>query len=206
MESGKLHSAPNIIHLFVRSFVITGIKVLRTNFFSLLFMRSCSFFYIRLDCRATTDSNAIEWRRRTKSTIDQVSFCCCSCCYCWWCCSGTICYFVTVTLLNWCYVHLYSNLLFCTFLCIFSIQFWYLSKYRLAPPNPAYSFLNTIRYSFDESAQSDANLCTDHDHELLKPQVISTWMPSGVGSKPGKRTIFAETQVCCKFIYVRASM
>lgn len=35
----------------------------------------------------------------------------------------------------------------------------------------------------------------DHDHELLKPQVISTWMPNGVGSMPGKRVIFAETQV-----------
>lgn len=70
---------------------------------------------------------------------------------------------------------------------------------RMAQPNPAYSFLNTIRYGFDEAAKSDALLCMDHDHELLKPQVISTWMPSGVGSKPGKRTIFAETQVCCTF-------
>lgn len=66
----------------------------------------------------------------------------------------------------------------------------------MAPPNPAYSFLNTIRYGFDEAAQTDAMLCLDHAHELLKPQVISTWMPAGVGSKPGKRTIFAETQVC----------
>lgn len=69
---------------------------------------------------------------------------------------------------------------------------------RLALPNPAYSFLNTIRYGFDDLVKSDASLCMDHDHELLKPQVISTWMPSGVGSKPGKRTIFAETQVCYK--------
>lgn len=37
--------------------------------------------------------------------------------------------------------------------------------------------------------------CVAHDHELLKPQLISTWMPNGVGSMPGKRTIFAETQV-----------
>lgn len=35
----------------------------------------------------------------------------------------------------------------------------------------------------------------DHDHEKLKPQLISTWMPNGVGAMPGKRVIFAETQV-----------
>lgn len=71
----------------------------------------------------------------------------------------------------------------------------------MAPPNPAYSFLNTIRYGFDDAAQTDAMLCLDHAHELLKPQVISTWMPAGVGSKPGKRTIFAETQVCLSSFY-----
>lgn len=38
-------------------------------------------------------------------------------------------------------------------------------------------------------------ICLDHDHELLKPQLISTWMPNGVGSMPGKRAIFSETQV-----------
>lgn len=35
----------------------------------------------------------------------------------------------------------------------------------------------------------------EHDHELLQPQVISTWMPNGVGSMAGNRVIFAETQV-----------
>lgn len=65
------------------------------------------------------------------------------------------------------------------------------------PTNPAFSFLNTIKYTFaDDTTTSDAMICLDHDHALLKPQVISTWMPSGVGSKPGKRVIFAETQVC----------
>lgn len=38
-------------------------------------------------------------------------------------------------------------------------------------------------------------VCTDHDHELLKPQLISTWMPNGVGAMPGRRMVFAETQV-----------
>lgn len=36
----------------------------------------------------------------------------------------------------------------------------------------------------------------EHDHEELKPQLISTWMPNGIGAMPGKRVIFAETQVC----------
>ncbi|XP_031628947.1 teneurin-a isoform X5 [Contarinia nasturtii] len=76
---------------------------------------------------------------------------------------------------------------------------------KVAPPNPAYSFLNTIRYGFDDAAQTDAMLCMDHDHELLKPQVISTWMPSGVGSKPGKRTIFAETQIVQETIQIPGS-
>lgn len=67
----------------------------------------------------------------------------------------------------------------------------------MATPNPAYSFLNTIHYSFSNDVTSgDITICMDHDHELLKPQVISTWMPNGVGSMPGKRVIFAETQVC----------
>lgn len=39
----------------------------------------------------------------------------------------------------------------------------------------------------------------DHDHEKLKPQLISTWMPNGVGAMPGKRVIFAETQVSSYF-------
>lgn len=66
----------------------------------------------------------------------------------------------------------------------------------MATPNPAYSFLNSIRYSFAEDLTStDAGICMEHDHEQLKPQIISTWMPTGYGSKPGKRVIFAETQV-----------
>lgn len=79
-------------------------------------------------------------------------------------------------------------------------------------PNVAYSFLNTISYHFNDdqpsgqsaaaaataaaaAAAASAAICTAHDHELLKPQLISTWMPNGVGSLPGRRVIFAETQV-----------
>lgn len=66
---------------------------------------------------------------------------------------------------------------------------------RLSTPHPAYSFLNTISYHFTDDVTPSGAICLDHDHELLKPQLISTWMPNGVGSMPGKRVIFAETQV-----------
>lgn len=83
---------------------------------------------------------------------------------------------------------------------------------RVPAPNIAYSFLNTISYHFNDdqptsqsaaaaaaaaiaAAAATAAICTAHDHELLKPQLISTWMPNGVGSLPGRRVIFAETQV-----------
>lgn len=65
---------------------------------------------------------------------------------------------------------------------------------RTAPPNLAYSFLNTVAYRFSDDVLS-SEVCSEHDHELLRPQVISTWMPNGVGSMAGKRVVFAETQV-----------
>lgn len=67
--------------------------------------------------------------------------------------------------------------------------------HRVTPPNLAYSFLNTIRYHFSDDEIIPNGICSDHDHELLKPQLISTWMPNGVGAMPGRRVIFAETQV-----------
>lgn len=51
--------------------------------------------------------------------------------------------------------------------------------------------------------------CLEHDHELLRPQLIGTWMPNGVGSMPGRRVIFAETQVsgnCNERSYVECTM
>lgn len=85
-------------------------------------------------------------------------------------------------------IQLHALVLFCVFhFC------------RIAAPNPAYSFLNTIRYSFSDDVTIKAiSICMDHDHELLKPQVISTWMPNAVGSTANKRVIFAETQVSTK--------
>lgn len=42
----------------------------------------------------------------------------------------------------------------------------------------------------------------EHDHELLKPQLTSTWMPNGVGSMAGRSVVFAETQVSEVFSYI----
>lgn len=71
--------------------------------------------------------------------------------------------------------------------------------YRVAPLNPALTFLNSILYHFNDEdtvvVDSHNKVCMEHDHEELKPQLISTWMPNGIGAMPGKRVIFAETQV-----------
>lgn len=67
--------------------------------------------------------------------------------------------------------------------------------HRVAPLNPALTFLNSIHYHTADEANDASKVCMDHDHEKLKPQLISTWMPNGVGAMPGKRVIFAETQV-----------
>lgn len=71
--------------------------------------------------------------------------------------------------------------------------------HRVAPLNPALTFLNSIHYHTADEANDASKVCMDHDHEKLKPQLISTWMPNGVGAMPGKRVIFAETQVSLHF-------
>ncbi|XP_037027391.1 teneurin-a isoform X8 [Bradysia coprophila] len=76
---------------------------------------------------------------------------------------------------------------------------------KLSTPHPAYSFLNTISYHFTDDVTPSGAICLDHDHELLKPQLISTWMPNGVGSMPGKRVIFAETQIVQEAIQIPGS-
>ncbi|XP_052873882.1 teneurin-a [Anopheles cruzii] len=70
-----------------------------------------------------------------------------------------------------------------------------ISFIRSVPSNPAYSFLSSSQYRFLEDNPSPVAVCLEHDHELLNPQLTSTWMPNGVGSMPGKNFIFAETQV-----------
>lgn len=70
----------------------------------------------------------------------------------------------------------------------------------MAPLNPALTFLNSIHYHTADEANDASKVCMDHDHEKLRPQLISTWMPNGVGAMPGKRVIFAETQVAPSFL------
>lgn len=69
--------------------------------------------------------------------------------------------------------------------------------------NPALTFLNSIHYHTADEANDASKVCMDHDHEKLKPQLISTWMPNGVGAMPGKRVIFAETQVTIPLLPAR---
>lgn len=69
------------------------------------------------------------------------------------------------------------------------------STYRMTKPNPALSFLSSSQYRFLDDETTIESICFDHDHELLKPQLTSTWMPNAVGSTPGQSVIFAETQV-----------
>lgn len=72
--------------------------------------------------------------------------------------------------------------------------------------NPALTFLNSIHYHTADEANDASKVCMDHDHEKLRPQLISTWMPNGVGAMPGKRVIFAETQVGLKVRNVECEM
>ncbi|XP_058985366.1 teneurin-a isoform X3 [Musca domestica] len=77
---------------------------------------------------------------------------------------------------------------------------------KVAPLNPALTFLNSILYHFSDEPTTDAHkLCMEHDHEELKPQLISTWMPNGIGAMPGKRVIFAETQIVQESIQIPGS-
>lgn len=61
----------------------------------------------------------------------------------------------------------------------------------------AYSFLNSVAYTFYDKNTTikDKSVCKDHDHEILKPHLTSTWMPNAIGSMPGKSVIFAEAEV-----------
>jgi hypothetical protein len=91
--------------------------------------------------------------------------------------------------------------IFLFFLTFWSLQQFFFHKFffSVTPPNPAYSFLHTSQYRFVEDVKSAKTplpaICLDHDHELLKPQLTSTWMPNGVGSMVGHSVVFAETQV-----------
>lgn len=46
---------------------------------------------------------------------------------------------------------------------------------------------------------SEHGPCLEHDHETLRPIIVSTWMPEKVGGLPGKSLVFAESQVSFYF-------
>jgi hypothetical protein len=76
------------------------------------------------------------------------------------------------------------------------------SKMPKIQANTAYSFLNALEYKFYDGNLNDTNIpvsnaaiCPDHDHELLRPTLTSTWMPNAIGSMAGRSAIFAENQV-----------
>lgn len=46
---------------------------------------------------------------------------------------------------------------------------------------------------------SEHGPCLEHDHEILRPIIVSTWMPEKVGGLPGKSLVFAESQVILRF-------
>jgi teneurin len=77
------------------------------------------------------------------------------------------------------------------------------SKMPKVGMNIAYSFLNALQYKFyDGNANDSSVICPDHNHELLRPILTSTWMPNAIGSLPGRSAIFAENQVsrfCCRY-------
>lgn len=62
--------------------------------------------------------------------------------------------------------------------------------------NIAYSFLDTLQYKFHDGNANDSSvICPDHNHEMLRPLLTSTWMPNAIGSIAGRSTVFAENQV-----------
>jgi hypothetical protein len=76
-------------------------------------------------------------------------------------------------------------------------------------PNIAFSFLNALEYKFYDGNLNDtkmpvsnAAICPDHDHELLRPTLTSTWMPNAIGSMAGRSAIFAENQVSSPLRYL----
>ncbi|CAG9802441.1 unnamed protein product [Chironomus riparius] len=70
-----------------------------------------------------------------------------------------------------------------------------------------FSFLNSISYSLIEknSTVKDKLTCKDHDHELLKPHLTSTWMPNAIGSMSGKSVIFAEAEIVQESVQIPGS-
>lgn len=62
--------------------------------------------------------------------------------------------------------------------------------------NAAYSFLNSLQYKFTDGNSNESSIiCPDHNHEILRPILTSTWMPNAIGSMAGRSAILTENQV-----------
>ncbi|XP_048511845.1 teneurin-a isoform X2 [Athalia rosae] len=68
------------------------------------------------------------------------------------------------------------------------------------PPSPAVGFPGISMGLFGEHGP-----CLEHDHEILRPIIVGTWMPEKVGGLPGKSLIFAETQIVQESIAIPGS-
>ncbi|XP_076628800.1 teneurin-a transmembrane protein isoform X10 [Colletes latitarsis] len=68
------------------------------------------------------------------------------------------------------------------------------------PPSPAVGFPGISMGLFSEHGP-----CLEHDHELLRPIIVSTWMPEKVGGLPGKSLVFAESQIVQESIAIPGS-
>ncbi|KAL7028597.1 hypothetical protein ACKWTF_005910 [Chironomus riparius] len=79
------------------------------------------------------------------------------------------------------------------------------SKMPKVKPNIAYSFLNSLQYRFDSNSNDTTVICPDHNHELLRPLLTSTWMPNAIGSMAGRSAIFAENQILQESIQIPGS-
>ncbi|XP_046747872.1 teneurin-a isoform X3 [Diprion similis] len=68
------------------------------------------------------------------------------------------------------------------------------------PPSPAVGFPGISMGLFGERGP-----CLEHDHEILRPIIVGTWMPEKVGGLPGKSLVFAETQIVQESIAIPGS-
>ncbi|XP_050491043.1 teneurin-a isoform X4 [Bombus huntii] len=68
------------------------------------------------------------------------------------------------------------------------------------PPSPAVGSPGISMGLFSEHGP-----CLEHDHELLRPIIVSTWMPEKVGDLPGKSLVFAESQIVQESIAIPGS-
>ncbi|KAG5682597.1 hypothetical protein PVAND_011940 [Polypedilum vanderplanki] len=65
--------------------------------------------------------------------------------------------------------------------------------------------LNRVFVVRKDSTLKDRSICKDHDHELLRPHLTSTWMPNAIGSMSGRSVIFAEAEIVQESVQIPGS-